>query len=83
MVNTWFDSENPLFENKQDELNSLLKIGIDRSIGAWGKLQEYFPEKTDSILDILLHLDRLRRRAEELFPQARNFKRPGFDDMDC
>jgi len=56
-------------------------IAIDRSVGAWGRLQKHFPEKTNSILDILLHLDRLRRKIEQLFPDARNFKRPGFDDM--
>ncbi len=142
MAGNWFESEHSMFEQKQDELNILLEIGIgkdklnakaksihdavevirwyqhqievklrralahddlfdeeedailqndangsvkvaligmDRSIGAWGKLQEHFSEKTDSILDILLHLDRLRRRTEELFPQARSFKIPGFD----
>jgi ABC-type sulfate transport system substrate-binding protein len=145
MVDSCFESEYSLFEQKQDELNSIIKIGIgnvelykeateikdsvevirwyqhqlyvklvralsqeepvdikaednilqkdsdgfalvaliaiDRSIGAWGKLQEYFPEKTDSILDILLHLDRLRRMTEKTLPDARNFKRPGFDDV--
>ncbi len=144
IVDQWFDSEYLVFEQKQDAMNTLLKIGVDnaglhteaasikdalevirwyqhqiyvklkraltqddldeeedlllqrdadgsvkvaligmdRSIGAWGTLQEHFSEKTDSILDILLHLDRMRRRAEELFPCARNFKRPGFDDID-
>jgi hypothetical protein len=145
MTDEWFESEFSLFEQKEDELNSLLGIGIDetkihseaqsirdavevirwyqhqiyvklkrafirddfideewrdaslqsdsngsakvaligidRSIGAWGKLHEHFPERADSILDILVYLDRLRRRVEQLFPQARNFKRPGFDDM--
>ena len=145
MVNDWFESEYLSFKQKEDELNTLLKIGLDkdslhadadsiqdavevirwyqhqievklkralaqddlfdagkedtilrndadgsikvaligmdRSIGAWGKLREHFSERTDSILDILLHLDRLRRRTEELFPQARSFNRPGFDTM--
>jgi len=140
-VSKWFETEQRIFEKKEDELNTLLNIGIDedrvktdaagikdtmdvihwyqhqiyvklkraiikddsidgeisnydangsakvaligmdRSIGAWGKLHEFFPEKTDAILDILLHLDRLRRRTEELFPQARSFKRPGFDTI--
>ena len=56
-------------------------IAIDRSTSAWGKLQECFPAKTDSILDILLSLDGLRRMIEKTFHNARNFKRPGFDDM--
>jgi hypothetical protein len=145
IVDSWFESEYSLFEQRQDELNSIIKIGIgsaglykeaaeindsvevicwyqhqiyvklvralsheesvdtqeedntlqkdsdgsvlvaliaiDRSMGAWGKLQEYFPAKTDSIMDILLHLDRLRRMTEKTFPDARNFKRPGFHDV--
>jgi hypothetical protein len=145
MVDEWFESEYSLFEKTQEELNSMLHIGIDeakllneadgiqdaveiirwyqpqifvklkrafirddyideeqsnmftqkdsdgsakvaltgmdRSIGAWGRLHEYFPERTDSILDILVYLDRLRRSVEQEFPQARNFKRPGFDDI--
>lgn len=140
-VDRWFESEYSLFEQKQDELNTMLNLGIKgdkpvveadeireavdvirwyqhqiyvkllrsltqddieektslqndsngsalvalnaigRSIGAWRNLQEYFPTKTDSILDILLHLDRLRRMTEKVFPSARNFKRSGFDDM--
>jgi hypothetical protein len=55
-------------------------IGMDRSITAWGSLQECFPEKIDSILNILLHLGRLQRKTEQVFPNARNFRRPGFDD---
>lgn len=75
------EQENVIFENDSIGSAKVALIGIDRSIGAWGKLHEYFPESTDSILDILVHVDRLRRRVEQLFPQARNFKRPGFDDM--
>ena len=54
-------------------------IGMDCSISVWGKLRNHFPEKTDEILTILLHLDRLRRKTEQVFPDARNFIRPGFD----
>lgn len=56
-------------------------IGIDRSIGAWAKLVDHFPEESDSILDILLHLDRLRKKTERTFPNARAFQRPGFDTI--
>lgn len=55
-------------------------IGIDRSIGAWGKLYNYFNEKQDDILDILLHLSQMRNKLESEFPKARDFKRIGFDD---
>lgn len=56
-------------------------IGIDRSIGAWGELQKLFPEKAETIAPLLIHLEQLRRKAEQAFPHARKFLRPGFDFM--
>ena len=55
-------------------------IALDRSLAAWTALREMFPEETDSILEILVHLDRLRRAVKKKFPRAKSFKRPGFDD---
>ena len=54
-------------------------IGIDRSISAWSEMRLQFPDQDDSVLDILVHLDRLRRKVEKTFPEARSFVRPGFD----
>lgn len=54
-------------------------IGIDRSVIMWSKFLEYFPEKEDTVMDILVHLERLRRNVEREFPNARSFQRPGFD----
>lgn len=56
-------------------------IGMDRSISAWGKIIKISPDEEDSILRIIAHLERLRRRAETEFPDARAFVRPGFDDI--
>lgn len=71
------------FEDEiQNDSNGSAKvalIGMDRSIGAWARLHEHFPDQSDAILDILLHLDRLRKKTEKTFPRARAFKRPGFD----
>jgi hypothetical protein len=55
-------------------------IGMDRSIGAWGRLKEEFPEQAGDVLPLLVHLERLRRKTEHTFPNARNFIRPGFDE---
>jgi len=55
-------------------------IGIDRSIEAWRTLYACVPERENEIIDILLFLDRLRRRIEGEFPRARAFVRPGFDE---
>lgn len=57
-------------------------IAIDRSISAWGVMLCHFPEREDDILDLLVKLDRLRRRVERIFPAARAFVRPGFDKID-
>lgn len=54
-------------------------IAIDRSIAAWGQMYRDFPEQQGDILDILVHLDRLCRKTQALFPDARAFLRPGFD----
>jgi hypothetical protein len=55
-------------------------LALDASLEAWTVLREMFPEKTDSVLEVLVHLDRLRRAVQGKFPRARRFKRPGFDD---
>jgi hypothetical protein len=56
-------------------------IAIDRSSSAWRVLQSALPEKADSIVPMLLELERLRRAAEQMFPFARDFIRPGFDEV--
>jgi len=68
------------FQRDSDGSAKVALMGIDRSIYAWGKLQRLFPDETDNLITFLLHLDRLRKKIEEEFPEARNFKRPGFDD---
>lgn len=56
-------------------------IAMDRSIAAWSGLREAFGEEDgDSILDLLAQLAKIRRETENLFPQARAFVRPGFDE---
>lgn len=56
-------------------------IAIERSIAAWAKMQQHFPDKADDILDFLVSLDRLRRKVDLEFPNARKFVRPGFDTL--
>ena len=54
-------------------------LSVDFSIEAWSQLCGMFPVKSDSVLEILVRLDRLRRSILTKFPSARRFKRPGFD----
>jgi hypothetical protein len=54
-------------------------IGIDRSIAAWRMMQLSLPDRLESIVPLILQLERLRLRLEHAFPAARDFLRPGFD----
>jgi hypothetical protein len=56
-------------------------IGMDRSISAWRIVQLALPDKADSILPYLVALERLRQNMEQAFPRARDFIRPGFDEV--
>ena len=68
------------FPKDSDGSAKVALIAIDRSIAAWGHMHTYFAGHRDQILSIMMHLDGLRRRVEKIFPEARNFIRPGFDD---
>ncbi|WP_080237635.1 hypothetical protein [Spirosoma rigui] len=57
----------------------LVLVSIDRSLLAWQTMIDYYPEKTDGLLDLLVLLGRIRQEMESLFPEARAFKRPGLD----
>lgn len=70
------------FPKDSDGSAKVALIAMDRSIAAWGELYRRFPEAQDDILDILVQLDRLRRKTEQQFPEARAFVRPGFDETE-
>jgi hypothetical protein len=72
------------FESHGDDSDGSAKIAliaIDRSSSAWRVMQSSLPEKTASIKPMLVELERMRRGAEQTFPQARDFIRPGFDEV--
>lgn len=56
-------------------------IGIDRSIAAWRMMQLSLPQHVESIVPLILQLEMLRNRVEHGFPEAREFIRPGFDEL--
>jgi hypothetical protein len=72
------DYEN--FPSDADGSAKVALIAIDRSVAAWSSLAQSLPQQGDSILDLLVALDRLRRDVEQEFPRARAFVRPGFDE---
>ena len=73
------DPELADFPKDADGSAKVALIGIDRSIAAWRLMQLSLPERADSIVTLILQLERLRYRLENGFPQARRFIRPGFD----
>jgi hypothetical protein len=56
-------------------------IAIDRSLGAWRIMQSCVPDKQDSIVPLLAALETLRNGIGETLPHARDFIRPGFDEV--
>jgi hypothetical protein len=77
------EDEEPGFSGERDSDGTakVALIAIDRSFSAWNAMSDMFPEKTDSMLEIFIHLDRLRKGMEAKFPNARKFKRKGFDEQ--
>ena len=67
--------------NDGDGSAKIALIGVDRSLAAWTGLRPHFEESDDAILDFQVRLARLRSQAEKIFPQARAFLRPGFDEQ--
>jgi hypothetical protein len=75
------DPEITDFPKDSDGSAKVALVGIDRSIAAWRMMQLSLPERAGSIVPLLLQLERLRRRVEWSFPEARDFIRPGFDEL--
>jgi cytochrome P450 len=73
------DPEIADFPRDSDGSAKVALIGIDRSIAAWRMMQMSLPDRVESIVPLILQLERLRQRLEKSFPQARAFVRPGFD----
>jgi hypothetical protein len=69
------------FPRDSDGSAKVALIGIDRSIAAWRLMQLSLPERAGSIVPVVLQLEHLRRRLEKAFPDARDFIRPGFDEV--
>jgi hypothetical protein len=75
------DPEIADFPKDSDGSAKVALIGIDRSIAAWRLMQLSLSDRAESIVPLILQLDSLRTKLEESFPQARDFMRPGFDQI--
>lgn len=71
------------FDSFRDDGNGSVKIAliaIDRSISAWNILLN--ADNARDIKPLIQLLEALRRMCEEKFPNARDFLRPGFDEIE-
>lgn len=75
------DPECAEFPKDSDGSAKVALIGIDRSIAAWRLVQLALTEREASIVPLILQLERLRHKIEKTFPYAREFVRPGFDEI--
>ena len=78
-----FEDELEILEDFPKDYDGSAKIAlvsIEESLKAWEMLLKHFGSREDEILKMLTHLQKLLRRTELEFPNARSFKRPGFDD---
>ena len=70
------------YQKDSDGSAKIALIAIDRSIAAWGEIRNHFLSRQDDIFRFITRLERLRKRVEEEFPNARSFIRPGFDKVE-
>ena len=78
------DEVDHVIDDAQTDSNGSAKIAlisIDRSSSAWSVIRRCRPEREDSILPLQLLLEKLRLGIEQTFPHARDFIRPGFDEV--
>lgn len=74
------DADFDTFRNDGDGSIKIALIAVDRSTVAWKVL---LTEETNREIKPLIQLlDTLRRLCEEKFPNARDFLRPGFDEIE-
>jgi len=55
-------------------------IAVNRSMDALMLLLRFISDEEDHLLEGLVRLERIKKRALKDFPEALDFKRPGFDD---
>jgi hypothetical protein len=79
MQNDGWQTENVL-QNDFDGAAKIAVIAIERSMQAWLKLYELLPDREDDFLKMLGLLEKMKAMAKKEFPDAENFKRPGFDN---
>jgi len=73
------ETGNEFYKHDSIASGKVALISIDKSIDAWTLYLNRFPESEDRMLPMLLLLSGMRSLVEEVFPNSRDFVRPGFD----
>ncbi|CAN5591070.1 hypothetical protein BH10BAC3_BH10BAC3_40290 [soil metagenome] len=68
------------FQKDSDGSAKIAIIAIDKSMAAWIKLYELLPSSEDVSLRALSMLEKIKDVTLQTFPDAMQFKRPGFND---
>lgn len=74
------DFEPGAFQTDSNGSAKIALIALDRLIASWSVVLEEIPDFEDEILKILIDLAEIRKQTGLVFPQARKFVRPGFDE---
>lgn len=72
-----------LAESSQFDANGsgkVVLIAVERSISAWLFLRDHLSKQEDTILSMLVILGRIRNGIQEEIPNAKTFRRPGFEN---
>jgi len=69
------------FPKDSDGSAKIALIAVERSISAWGYVYMKLNAFNDSVYSIIQQLVNLQHAIEAEFPNARNFIRPGFDEI--
>lgn len=69
----------PVGNNDSNGSAKIAIIAVNRSIEALALLLKFIPEQEDELLQGLVRLERIKKRALKDFPEAMSFKRPGLD----
>ncbi|MBN2595195.1 MAG: hypothetical protein JXR82_00250 [Marinifilaceae bacterium] len=73
------ETGNEFYKHDSIASGKVALLSIDESIEAWTCFMQKFPETEDRMLPLLLILSGLRTIVEKVFPESRDFIRPGFD----
>jgi len=74
------DRDDPIIIYDNNGSAKIALVAINRSIAAFGYIMQNITELEDDCLKFLLQLSKIKINIEKIFPQAKNFIRPGLDE---